>query len=70
MDRATPPSAAPITNCMKMIHHRFVLKRSTTGLQRGFMTHGKYNQLVYNAMSVLEMPSLLNMITATVMATT
>jgi hypothetical protein len=34
------------------------------------MTHGRYNQLVYNAISILEIPNLLNMITATVMATT
>jgi hypothetical protein len=40
-----------------------------TGLQNGLITQGRYNQLVYKAISVLEIPILLYMITDTVITT-
>ena len=40
------------------------------GLHNGFIAQGKYSQLVYKAISVLEMPSLLYMITDTVITMT
>ena len=49
--------------CMAIIHHLLVLIMSTNGLQRGLMTHGRYRRLVYIAISPLDMPMLLNMIT-------
>ena len=41
MVNATPPNAAPMSNCMVIIHQRFVLMMSTNGLHKGFMTHGR-----------------------------
>ena len=43
---AIPAIPPPISICMIQIHQRFVLIRSTNGLQRGLITQGKYNQLV------------------------
>ena len=70
MESATAPRLAPTNNCMTMIHQRFVFSKSTIGLHSGLITQGRYNQLVYKAMSVFEIPNRLNMITATVITTT
>ncbi len=43
---ATPASPAPTSNCMLMIQKRFVFRLSTSGLHKGLITQGKYNQLV------------------------
>ena len=56
-------NAADIIICIAVTHQRFVLMMSTNGLQRGLMTHGRYRRLVYIAISPLDMPILLNMIT-------
>ena len=50
--RATLANAAPITNCILRIHQRLVRIMSTNGLQRGFITQGSPNQLVYRAICV------------------
>jgi hypothetical protein len=55
---------------METTHHRLVLSKSTNGLQNGFITQGKYNQLVYKAISVLEIPNRLYIITDMVMTAT
>jgi hypothetical protein len=55
---------------MEMIHHRLVLRISTNGLQKGLITHGRYNQLVYRAISVFDSPKRLYMITETVITAT
>ena len=47
-----------------------VRNRSTTGDHNGLITHGRYSQLVYSAMSVLEMPRFLYRMTDSVIATT
>ena len=41
--RSRPIAASEnaIRNCMAIVHNRFVLKRSTNGLQNGFITHGR-----------------------------
>ena len=41
MVKATPPKAAPISNCMVTIHQRFDFSMSTNGLHKGLMTHGR-----------------------------
>ena len=41
MVKATPPKAAPMSNCMAMIHQRFVRTMSMNGLHRGLMTQGR-----------------------------
>src|SRR5436190_873365 len=61
--RATSASDVPIASCIARIQRRFVPKSSTTGDQSGLMTQGRYSQLVYSAMSALEMPSVLYMTT-------
>ena len=38
---AIPASPAPTSICMAMTHHRLVFNRSTKGLQKGLMTHGR-----------------------------
>lgn len=70
MVSATPPRPAPINNCIATIQARLVFRISTSGLQNGFMTQGKYSQLVYRAISVLDMPSRLYMMTDTAITTT
>ena len=65
-----PARLPPMITCIAAIHHRFLFTMSTRGLHKGFMTQGRYNQLVYKAMSVLLTPMFLNMMTATVMTTT
>jgi hypothetical protein len=40
------------------------------GLHKGLITHGRYSQLVYRAMSVLLMPMFLYMTTLSVITTT
>ena len=41
MKKATPASAAPTRACMDSTHQRLDLSRSTTGLHRGLMVHGR-----------------------------
>ena len=60
---ATTANATDIIICMAIIHHLLVFMMSTNGLQRGLITHGRYRRLVYIAISPLDMPILLNMIT-------
>jgi hypothetical protein len=55
---------------MLTIHQRLVFSKSTNGLQNGLITHGKYNQLVYKAMSVLDIPMRLYKITEMVITAT
>ena len=43
---ATPASAAPMISCIPQIQSRRVFRISTTGLQSGLMTHGKYSHAV------------------------
>src|SRR5260221_14600686 len=66
---ATSASEAPIASCIARIQMRLVANMSTSGDQIGFTTHGRESQLVYSAMSVLEMPSVLYMTTDTVIPT-
>lgn len=68
--KATPAKDAPTNNCITTIHHRFVFNISTTGLQKGLMTHGKYNQLVYKAISVFDNPKRLYITAAMDITTT
>ncbi len=70
MVKAIPPNPAPISSCMLTIHQRLVFSKSTNGLQNGLMTHGKYNQLVYKAISVLDIPMRLYKITEMVITAT
>ena len=70
MVRATPASNTPTTACIHTIQRRLVPSRSTIGLHSGLITQGRYSQLVYRAMSVLEMPRRLYMMTETVMTIT
>lgn len=70
MVSATPPRPAPINNCIAIIQDRLVFRISTSGLQNGLITHGKYSQLVYKAISVFEIPRRLYMMTDTVITTT
>ena len=49
--------------CIAIIHQRFVRIMSTNGLQRGLITHGRYSKLVYIAMSPLDIPMFVNMMT-------
>ncbi len=70
MVSAIAAKPAPMSNCMATIQERLVFRMSTIGLQSGLMTHGRYSQLVYNAMSVFEMPSRLYMTTETVITAT
>ena len=55
---------------MSTVQRRLVPIRSTTGLHSGLMTQGRYSQLVYRAMSVLEMPRRLYMTTETLITMT
>jgi hypothetical protein len=55
--------ATDISICMVIIHHLLLLMISTKGLHRGFITHGKYNMLVYRASIPFGMPMFLNMTT-------
>ena len=41
MVNAMPASAAPMSSCIAVTHHRFVFSRSTNGLHSGFTTHGR-----------------------------
>ena len=41
MENAMPAKPAPISNCIVTIHQRFVLSRSTNGLQKGLITQGR-----------------------------
>src|ERR1041385_2665247 len=68
--KATPAKPEPMSNCISQIHSRRVLRISTTGLHSGLITHGRYNQLVYRAISEFEIPMLLYMMTDTVITTT
>ena len=70
MVKAMPANPAPTNSCMVTTHQRFVLNKSIKGLQKGLITHGKYNQLVYKAISVLDIPKRLYMITEIVMTAT
>jgi hypothetical protein len=68
--KATPASDEPNRACMVSTHQRLVLYKSTKGLQKGLMTHGSPNQLVYRAISVSLMPICMYITTATVITTT
>lgn len=61
--RPIPKKASAITNCMLKNHFLLVHFKSTKGLQSGFKTQGKYNQLVYNPISALPKPNCLYIIT-------
>ena len=54
--RATSASAAPITSCKPTIQKRLVRYMSINGDHSGLITHGRYSQLVYRAISVLVKP--------------
>ena len=43
---ATDAMQMPISSCIVMVHQRFVRIRSTNGLQKGLITHGRYSQPV------------------------
>ena len=43
MVSATPASPAPMTSCIATIHSRLRPSTSTSGLQNGLMTHGRYS---------------------------
>ena len=70
MVKAIPASPAPTKICMVTTHQRLVFSKSIKGLQNGLITQGRYNQLVYRAMSVLEIPSFLYIITEMVITAT
>ena len=59
MKKATAKNPIAINSCIKTTHQRFVLIKSTKGLQNGFITHGRYSKPVKRAISVLDMPNLL-----------
>ena len=64
---ATPAKLTPIINWVIIIQNLFDLKISTKGLQKGFITQGKYSQLVKSAISVFEISSFLYKIVETIM---
>ncbi len=70
MVNATAAIAAAMTHCMANVHRRLVDIMSTNGLQKGFITHGRLSQPVYRAISVLEMPRRLYMMTDRVITAT
>ena len=45
-EKAMHAKAIAMRNSMVTVHQRFVLTRSTNGLQKGLMTHGRYSQPV------------------------
>ena len=51
--------------CITRIHQRLLRTTSTSGLQRGFITHGRYSNEVRAASEALSMPRRLNMVTDT-----
>ncbi|MNR60914.1 hypothetical protein D3C85_1825170 [compost metagenome] len=53
-----------------MTQVRLVPSNSTTGDHSGLITHGRYSQPVYSAISVLEMPVFLYIATDSVITTT
>ena len=55
----------PSRNCSTTTQRRRVPNISTSGDHKGLITHGRYSQLVYSAMSVFETPSRLYMTTET-----
>ena len=69
-ENATSASPNETRNCISTTQNRFVRVMSTSGLHSGLMTQGRYSQLVYSAMSVLEMPSRLYITTDMVMTMT
>jgi len=70
IENATSASPSDTRYCMAIIQNRLVRVISTNGLHSGLMTHGRYSQLVYSAISVLEMPNRLYMTTDMVMTIT
>ena len=48
---------------MLIIHHLLDFIISTNGLQRGLITHGRYRREVYIAISPLDIPIFVNIIT-------
>ena len=70
IDSATSASEAPISNCSVAIHQRLLRSMSTSGDHSGLMTQGRYSQLVYSAMSVLETSRFLYITTDSVITTT
>jgi hypothetical protein len=57
--KAIDANRAPMKSCVATIHMRRVRSISTIGLQNGFITQGRYSQLVYSAMEALSIPILL-----------
>ena len=41
MENAMPAKAMAMAHCMVRVHQRLVLIRSTKGLQKGLITHGR-----------------------------
>ena len=62
-ENATTANAADIMTCMETTHHLLVRIISTNGDHSGLITHGRYSNPVYMAISPFPMPSFLNMIT-------
>ena len=60
---AVNAKATDMSTCIRITHQRFVRIMSTKGLQRGLITHGRYSKLVYIAMSPLDIPIFVNMMT-------
>jgi len=69
-ENATSASTNATMNCIATTHSRLVRVMSTSGLHSGLITHGRYNQLVYSAMSVFEMPRRLYITTDIVITMT
>ncbi len=68
--KAIPANDAANAHCIISVHLRFVDIMSINGLHTGFMTHGRYSHPVYNAMSVLDIPKRLYIITESVITAT
>ena len=66
IEKAIPAKLAPTINCVSIIQYLLVLIKSMNGLQKGFITHGKYSQLVYNAISEFDISSFLYSTTETI----
>ena len=56
--KPTAAIAAAISHCIAITQWRFVLNRSTNGLQKGFITHGRYSHPVKKAISEMLTPML------------
>ena len=63
IDRVNAMNDRHMSTSIDMIHHLFVFRMSTNGLQKGFITHGRYRRLVYMDMVSFGTPILVNMYT-------